>query len=122
MLRRLLLPLALVAIALAAVNAAAAKGGGTLKGEVYPDSQFKIEMKNAAGGKLTTLKAGTYKIKIEDKAAIHDFHLTGPGVNKSTSVGGKTETTWTVALKPGTYTYVCDPHASQMRGTFKVTK
>jgi plastocyanin len=122
MLRRLLLPLALVAIALVAVNAAAAKGGGTLKGEVYPDSQFKIEMKNAAGGKLATLKAGTYKIKVEDKAAIHDFHLTGPGVNKSTSVGGKTETTWTVALKPGTYTYVCDPHASQMRGTFKVTK
>jgi plastocyanin len=43
-------------------------------------------------------------------------------VNKSTSIGGTTETTWTVKLKPGKYTFVCDPHAAQMRGTFRVTR
>lgn len=120
--RRLLPLLALVLLAVAVPVASAHSGAGTLKGEVYPNAQFKIEMENAAGKDLKTVRAGTYKIKIEDKATIHNFHLTGPGVNKSTSVGGKTETTWTVKLKPGKYTYVCDPHAAQMRGTFRVTK
>jgi plastocyanin len=52
--------------------------------------------------------------------AIHNFHLVGPGLNKSTSVGGVIETTWSVRLKPGKYSYSCDAHA-QMRGTFRVT-
>jgi plastocyanin len=121
MLRRLLLPLALLGIVLVGASAGNAKDSFGLKGEVYGNSLFKIEMKNSANKKLTTVKAGTYKIKIEDKATIHDFHLIGPGVNKSTSVGGTTETTWTVKLKPGKYTFLCDPHASQMRGSFRVT-
>jgi plastocyanin len=120
--RRLLPLLALVSLAVAVPIASAHGGAKTLKGEVYPNADFKIEMKNAAGRDLKTVKAGTYKIKIEDKATIHNFHLTGPGVNKSTSIGGTTETTWTVKLKPGKYTYLCDPHAAQMRGTFRVTK
>jgi|ERR1700704_5928979 plastocyanin len=68
-----------------------------------------------------TVKAGKYKIVISDKSNIHNFHLTGPGVNKATSVGGTGTTTWTVTLKKGTYKYVCDPHATAMKGSFKVT-
>jgi hypothetical protein len=34
--------------------------------------------------------------KIEDYATIHNLHLKGAGVNRKTSVGGPTETTWTV--------------------------
>jgi plastocyanin len=119
--RSLLVFLAVLALVLVSASAAGAKTMGTLKGEVYPDSQFKIEMEGPNGKALKTIKAGTYKIKVEDKASIHNFHLTGPGVNKSTSIGGKTETTWTVKLKAGTYKYVCDPHSSQMKGSFKVT-
>jgi plastocyanin len=122
MLRRLLFPLALIALATAVPAAYGHGAAGTLTGEVYPDAQFKIDMETASGAKLKTVKAGTYKIKVEDKASIHNFHLTGPGVDKKTSVGGKVETSWTVKLKPGRYTYVCDPHAAQMRGTFRVTK
>jgi plastocyanin len=33
-------------------------------------------------------------------------------------VGNKT---WTVKLKKGTYKYQCDPHASIMKGSFKVS-
>ena len=90
-----------------------------LKGEVGPG--FTIEV--AKGGKdLKTIKAGTYKIKVEDKASIHNFHLFGPGLNKKTGVPFKGETTWTIKLKPGRYTYQCDPHAaSGMKGHFKVT-
>ena len=91
-----------------------------LKGEVYPVA-FKIEMKNAANRKLTSVKAGTYRIKIEDPSTIHNFRLRGPGVNRATTVAGRSESIWTVRLKKGTYTFLCDPHASTMRGTFRVT-
>jgi plastocyanin len=34
----------------------------------------------------------------------------------------KGETTWTIKLKAGRYTYQCDPHAfSGMKGHFRVT-
>jgi plastocyanin len=71
--------------------------------------------------KVTKLKAGTYKIVVKDTASDHNFHLIGPGVNKSTSIGGKATATWTVKLKKGTYKFQCDPHSSFMKGTFKVT-
>jgi len=74
-----------------------------------------------AGKKVTKLRAGTYTIVVSDNAADHNFHLSGPGVNKLTSVGGKGTTTWTVTLRKGTYTYVCDPHASFMKGSFTVS-
>ena len=121
-LRKILVVLAVVALALAAVvggNAATSKGGFALKGEVYA-ANFKIEMKNAANQPLKRIKAGTYRIKIEDKSSMHNFRLAGPGVNKSTSVGRVVETTWTVRLRPGKYTFSCDAHA-QMHGTFRVT-
>jgi plastocyanin len=115
---RLTLLIALVAAALSVVaNAAAATP--KLTGEVGPG--FSIELKQGSKD-VKKLKAGTYTIKVEDKASIHNFHLTGPGVNKSTSVSFTGETTWKVKLKKGTYTYQCDPHAAAgMKGTFKVT-
>ena len=57
----------------------------------------------------------------DDRWGERYFHLTGPGLNKSTSVSAKGTSTWKVTLKPGTYKYVCDPHASFMKGSFKVT-
>jgi heme/copper-type cytochrome/quinol oxidase subunit 2 len=122
MIRKALFSLAVVGVALVAVASGSArpvKDSFDLKGEVYPS--FKIEMTNAAGRTLKTVKAGTYRIKIEDKSSLHDFHLTGPGVNKATSVTGVRETFWTVRLKAGTYRFVCDMHASQMHGSFRVT-
>jgi len=120
--RQLVFLIAALCLTLALADAsfaAPAKDTSQLKGEVYA-SGFKIEMKNAAGRPLRTLRAGTYLIKIEDRATIHNFHLKGPGVNKTTSVSGRTETVWTVRLRPGTYTFRCDPHASLMRGSFTV--
>ena len=114
-----LLSLAAVAlVAVAGVNAATSKESFDLKGEVYPN--YKIEFVNRADAKVKTVKAGTKRIKIEDKSPIHNFHLKGPGVNESTSVGFVGERIWTVKLKPGKYTYWCDPHSSMMHGSFKV--
>jgi plastocyanin len=75
---------------------------------------------SVAGKKVSSLKAGTYTIVVKDQASDHDFHLTGPGVNRTTTVGGIGTQTWKVTLKRGTYTYKCDPHAAFMKGTFKV--
>jgi plastocyanin len=107
---------AAIVAALAAPSAFASTP--TLNGVVGPG--FTITLKKA-GVKVTKLKAGTYIFKISDKSNIHDFHLTGPGVNKKTSVAAVTTATWKLTLKKGTYKFVCDPHASFMHGTFTVT-
>lgn len=111
--------LAAVAAAVLAVAAAAQASNPVLTGEVGPG--FTIEVKQGSKD-VKTLKAGTYTIKVIDKASIHNFHLTGPGVNKSTTVSFTGTQTWKVTFKKGTYTYQCDPHAATgMKGTFKVT-
>lgn len=99
-----------VGVAQATSEAAAAK---KLSGTVGPG--FTISMNKKS------VKAGKYTITISDKSNIHNFHMTGPGVNKRTSVSGTGTTKWTVTLKKGTYRIVCDPHASSMKTTLKVT-
>jgi len=68
-----------------------------------------------------SVKAGTYVITVRDRSNIHNFHLTGPGVNKKTSVAAVTTVKWTVKLQKGTYKFVCDPHKTIMFGSLKVT-
>ena len=111
-----LVALAVLAAALAVPAALAATP--TLNGTVGPG--FTITL-TQGGKKVTKLKPGTYVFKIADKSTIHDFHLTGPGVNKKTTTVGQGTTTWKLTLKKGTYKYVCDPHASFMHGAFTVT-
>jgi plastocyanin len=65
-------------------------------------------------------KAGKISLVVSDKSNIHNFHLTGPGVNVSTSVSAQGTKTFTVTLKKGKYTFVCDPHSSSMRGSFTI--
>jgi plastocyanin len=109
--------LTLVAAALLVAPAQAKTTG--LKGEVGPGFSIEVEKGNTD---LKTIKAGTYSMKIQDKSSIHNFHLIGPGLNKKTSVSFTGETTWRIKLKPGRYTYQCDPHASSgMKGHFRVT-
>jgi plastocyanin len=115
--RRLLaLPLA-GAIALAGIGSGAQAATPTLSASVGPG--FTISLKKS-GRKVTRLSAGTYKIRVADRSNIHNFHLTGSGVNKKTSVSSTGTTTWTVRLRRGTYRFVCDPHASMMKGSFVV--
>ena len=93
---------------------------GTLNGEDGPG--FTIEV-SQNGQDAETVRAGTYTLHVEDKSAMHNFHLIGPGVDEIvTEVPFVGEKTVTVTLEKGTYTYQCDPHAaSGMKGTFTVT-
>jgi plastocyanin len=121
MLRRLLFLLTFavgVSIAAAAVASAGTSKSTGLVGEVGPGYTIEVKLN---GKDLKTIKAGTYKLKVEDKASIHDFHLIGKGLNKSTSVSFVGDRTWRVTFKPGKVTYQCDPHASMgMKGSFTV--
>ena len=120
-LRRISIPLVLAAVlGTAALAHAGTSTSAGLVGEVGPG--FTIEV-SQHGRDVKKLRAGTYRIKVEDKSSIHNFHLRGPGVNKSTSVAFVGDTAWRVRLAPGTYTYQCDPHAAAgMKGTFRVTR
>lgn len=74
-----------------------------------------------AGKRVKTLRPGSYRITVRDRASDHNFRLRGPGgVNKATGIGRVGTFVWTVRLRAGTYRYVCDPHATTMRGSFTV--
>ena len=86
----------------------------TLNGSVGPG--FVISLDGTDG-----LTAGDYTIEVNDQSSAHNFHLTGPGgVDVATDVSGEGEETLEVTLEPGEYTFVCDPHASSMTGSFTV--
>ncbi len=111
------LRIALVAAALVALvvpSVAAAR----LYARVGPDTT--ITLKRADGSLVTHLSPGTKRITVRDRASNHNFHLTGPGVDRRTGVSFVGRRRWTVTLSPGTYTYLCDVHPSTMRRTFNV--
>ena len=111
----------LTALALLAVGSGQAASDaprGTLNGTVGPG--FTIGLKRGAAN-VTAIKKGQWRLAVRDRSGIHNFHLTGPGVNRGTSVGGTGTRSFLVNLRPGRYTFVCDPHASTMRGSFRVT-
>jgi len=64
-------------------------------------------------------KPGKIKLVIADRSDIHNFHLTGPGVDVKTSVEGVGKKTFLITLKKGTYRFICDPHPF-MKGSFTV--
>jgi plastocyanin len=104
-----------------AAGAGAVAAGSVLTGNVGQGDAFVITLVDSAGAPVTSLKAGSYTVKVKDESTIHDFHLTGPGVDQKTGVPETTEVTWSVKLSAGTYTFVCDPHAARMAGSFTVT-
>jgi hypothetical protein len=110
--------------ALSAAGAAMAFTSATpvLKGTVGPG--FTISLKDSKGKNVKTLKAGTYKFVITDKADIHTFSLmqkTGGKFNKDltsdTFVGKKTVT---IKLTKGKWHFYCAVHPDTMFGNFTV--
>lgn len=110
--------LALVAPSFGAGHAAAATR--TLTGTDGPG--YTITMKKPGGKPTTnlTVTPGTYVITIHDLSSIHNFHMSGPGINKLTSVPATGTTKWTLKLTKGVYHFVCDPHKPIMHGILEV--
>ena len=112
----------LVAAAMLAALAMTASAGAAPPKLVGTDGPgFTITLKRL-GKPVRTVKAGTYSITVADKSSIHNFHLTGPGVNKViTTVAFVGTKTVVVKLRKGVYRYICDPHRTIMKGSFRVT-
>jgi hypothetical protein len=93
--------------------------GSTLQASVGPG--FEISLTTQNGEDVSALAAGQYTIDVDDKSSSHNFHLTGPGTDESTSVSEIGSSTWTVTFQEGSYQYQCDPHAGSMNGDVEVT-
>jgi hypothetical protein len=114
----LLLPLIAAAVLLPG-SANSAPKGIALTATVGPG--FTIRLTDANGSVVRQLDAGDYSITIKNLSAAqeHNFHLTGPGVDRASNFDNVT-VTWDVTLVNGTYNYKCDAHPSIMRGSFHV--
>jgi plastocyanin len=100
----------------AATTTLAAQG---LAGSVGPGFTIALERKGKA---VKSLPAGTYRLTVTDRSDEHNFALVHPGgaTTVVTGVGFTGTKTITVRLANGRYTFVCQPHASLMRGSFTV--
>ena len=121
--RRLLVSVAALllvapAVAVYALASPRVATDGTLFATVGPG--YTISLRDEAGSPVQRLNPGTYTIEIDDRAADHNFQLTGPGVNAGTTVEFVGRRTITVTLRDGQYTYYCDPHSYDMIGQFTV--
>jgi plastocyanin len=106
----LLVLVAAVALVVSVPVSAAPKVTGT----VGPGFTISLKAKSLKAGK-------SYRFEITDRSSIHNFHLRGPGVNKEiTGVSFLGRKSVTLKLKRGLYRFVCDPHAGQMKGSFRV--
>jgi plastocyanin len=116
---RTLLLGAVTVAALAATGSGMAASAKTVNGTVGPGFTIGLTMQ---GKKVTKLKAGTaYRFVINDRSDIHDFHLSGPGLNRVLTTVEYTGTkSFVLRLKKGSYRFVCDPHAGIMHGSFRV--
>jgi hypothetical protein len=107
------------ALALLVGPADAARKTTLLKGTVGPSAT--ISLKTAAGRKVTAVRPGFYRVRVTDRSRDHNFRLRGPGVNRQiTGIAYMGTKSVTVRLKKGRYTFVCDPHSFDMRGSFRV--
>ena len=117
--RRLAVLLVVVAAAMGGVALAVALADGTpLHGSVGPG--FAISLKDGAGTTVGHLDPGTYGLTVDDLSDMHDFHLTGPGVDVATTVDGTGTQTFALTLADGTYSFICDAHPLSMKGSFTV--
>ncbi len=114
----LLFPLVLAAVLLpgAAHSAATATA---LNVTVGPG--FSIKVADANGRTVSQLDPGDYSITIKNLSVAqeHNFHLSGPGVDRA-SLFDNTTVTWDVTFVDGTYKFKCDAHPTLMKGSFHV--
>lgn len=89
--------------------------GATLLGSVGTQDSpeaFEIALTTEDGAQVEVVAAGTYTLVVDDPAQIHNFHLTGEGVDVDSGVSETGRKTFEVTFEPGEYSYICDPHPS----------
>ncbi len=110
----------IAALVIVLLPSAARADNPVLTGDVGLGDAFTITLTDASGAAVTHLDPGTYTLVVHDHSDLHNFHLFGPGVDVGTDVAGTGDSTFTITLVDGTYTFVCDAHATRMKGSFTV--
>jgi hypothetical protein len=91
---------------------------GTLMATVGPGARISLLF---GGRRVSSLSAGTYKFAVDDRSKVDNFHITGPSVDRHSSVAGTGETSWTLQLARGTYRFRSDAHPKSLRGSFRIS-
>jgi plastocyanin len=115
---RLLVIIAAALGALGSPATALAQTPTKLVANVGQGDAFVISLRTESGGSVDGIAPGTYQVEVNDHSGMHNFHLNGPGVDMRTTENFVGTVTWTVTFQNGRYTFQCDPHATQMRGSF----
>ena len=111
----------LAGLALLVATAGASRADNpVLTGDVGFNDSFSISLKDPNGLPVSHLDPGTYTLVVHDHSSLHNFRLTGPGVNVATDIESANDSTFTITLTDGTYFFQCDVHAAQMKGKFTV--
>jgi plastocyanin len=115
----LLVPLALAAVLLPSAARSAPQAGTALTVTVGPG--FSIKVTDGNNNVIRQLDPGDYTLTVKNLSPSqeHNFHLTGPGVDKASAFSNTTET-WDVTLGNGLYKYKCDAHPTIMKGQIQV--
>ena len=132
--RRLLqaIPVVLGVIVCAAVGARAALSSHTAVSQTmhafdHDDESIGLRFDDGSdvgnqARNAPVIPPGTYTISAVDDSGAHNFHLTGPGVDVGTTIGGIQSPTWTVTFQPGShYRFQCDDHPDFMYGEFNTS-
>ena len=101
---------------IAALVPASIATGLTLQGTV---SGRAISMK-LDGKPFRSLNVGSYTFVVSDRSARQNYHLKGPGLNKSTGTRQVGRLSFTTKLGKGVYTYSSDANPS-LKGSFRVS-
>jgi hypothetical protein len=117
---RVLAAVTLAAIAVGIVGARAHADAQATKLVGQSGPGFTITLKNEDGSAVTNLPPASYDVEVTDSSSFHNFHLSGPGVDQSTTIPETTTVTWPLALAEGNYEYHCDMHPDTMKGAFTV--
>jgi plastocyanin len=116
---------AIVAVSLTVLPGSALGDNPTLTAIVGTNDAFDITLNDASGTKVSRIQPGTYTVVVEDRSAIHNFHLAS---NTDATVDFRTDLefigtqAFTVTFRNNTtYAYACEPHWQTMNGSFLVT-
>ena len=101
-----------IVCSLALLMGGTARAATRLVGTVGPG--FDISLKSGSGMHVATLRHGAYLLVVHDRSSIHNFHITGPGVNKLvTTVGFVGTKTIRITLKVAAIPMSATPMRSQ---------
>ena len=63
-------------------------------GSATAPEAYQISLADSTGAKVTHVDPGQYTIVVHDYATLHNFHLSGPGVDQATAVETPEQATW----------------------------